>query len=569
MELLDSRRLTGPNLLWDRPSAVIDVRFGIADPDSVIQTWHKQLNRMLDAVGWPPAQTAVHRVEGGASLAFAAPIDALYAATDINDWAWEATCRQLESGPDANTEADAVKLRETIAQQRNPPLLALRDAAVDHDVPFLSDDDHASVGLGHRSRTFPINAMPTPTDIDWSSLGSIPIGLVTGTNGKTTSVRLAAAIARAAGHTVGLSSTDWIAVNDDIIDRGDYSGPGGARTVLRDGRVTLAILETARGGLLRRGLSVTHADAALITNIAEDHLDDFSVTDLDQLADVKWLVTHALDRNGCAVLNADEPRLVERAGRDVDFRLLWFSLDPPNPVVRSHVDAGGSATTVEDNSIVYYRDGIRERLMDVSDVPVTLGGAARHNVANALGATGLMLALGVSQDAVVAGLKETHSDANPGRCNLFHVDGVAVLVDFAHNPHGLHAIFELARAYPAKKRLLIIGQAGDRSNDAIRELTAAAWEIGLDHVVVKEMARYARGRDKGEVPELIRTELMRLGAQESAVSYQEFELDAVRETLDRAEEGDLVIMLIHEQMDEVIKLMEARQNDGRSPPKDK
>ena len=207
--------------------------------------------------------------------------------------------------------------------------------------------------------------------------------------------------------------------------------------------------------------------------------------------------------------------------------------------------------------------------MDVSDVPVTLGGAARHNVANALGATGLMLALGVSQDAVVAGLKETHSDANPGRCNLFHVDGVAVLVDFAHNPHGLHAIFELARAYPAKKRLLIIGQAGDRSNDAIRELTAAAWEIGLDHVVVKEMARYARGRDKGEVPELIRTELMRLGAQESAVSYQEFELDAVRETLDRAEEGDLVIMLIHEQMDEVIKLMEARQNDGRSPPKDK
>ncbi len=562
MELLDSRRLTGPNLMWERPSAVIDVRFGKASPDTVIQTWHEQLNRMLEAVGWPPAETAVHRVEGGASLAFAAPIDTLYAATDINDRAWEATCRQLESAPDADPETDAVKLREAIAQERNPALLALRDAAVDHDVPFLSDDDHTSIGLGHRSRTFPVDAIPAPADIDWNSLDGIPVGLVTGTNGKTTSVRLAAAIARAAGHTVGLSSTDWIAVDNDVVDRGDYSGPGGARTVLRDARVTLAILETARGGLLRRGLSVTHADAALITNIAEDHLDDFSVTNLDQLADVKWIVTKALDRNGHAVLNADDPRLVERAGRDVGFRLLWFSLNPRNPVLRSHVEAGGSATTVEDSAIVYYRDGTREHLIDVSAVPITLGGAARHNVANALGAAGLMLALRASTNAVVAGLKETHSDANPGRCNLFHVNGVAVLVDFAHNPHGLHAIFELARAYPAKKRLLIIGQAGDRSNDAIRELTAAAWEIGLDHVIVKEMAHYARGRDKGEVPELIRTQLMRLGAQESAVSYQEFELDAAREALDRAEEGDLVIMLIHEQMDEVIEFVRARQDNN-------
>ena len=562
MELLDSRRLTGPNLLWNRPCAVIDVRFGNADPDTVIQTWHEQLNRMLEAVGWPPAETAVHRVEGGASLAFAAPIDALYAATDINDWAWEATCRELESGPGANLETQAVKLREAIAQERNPALLALRDAAVDHNVPFLSDDDHTSIGLGHTSRTFPVDAIPAPADVDWSSLDGIPVGIVTGTNGKTTSVRLAAAIARTAGNTVGLSSTDWIAVDDNIVDRGDYSGPGGARTVLRDKRVTLAILETARGGLLRRGLSVTHADATLITNIAEDHLDDFSVTDLDQLADVKWIVTHALDKTGYAVLNADDPRLVERAGADIRFQLLWFSLDTQNPVLRSHIEAGGPAITVEDGAIVYYRDGNREHLIDVSAVPVTLGGAARHNVANVLGATGLMLAMGVSQNAVVAGLKETHANANPGRCNLFHVDGVAVLVDFAHNPHGLHAIFELARAYPAKKRLLIIGQAGDRSNDAIRELAAAAWKIGLDHVIVKEMADYARGRDKGEVPALIRTELMRLGAQESAVSYQEFELDAVREALDRAEEGDLVIMLIHEQMKEVIEFVQARQHES-------
>lgn len=562
MELLDSRRLTGPNLLWDRPSAVIDVHFCRADPDSVIQTWHEQLNRILEAVGWPAAETAVHRIKGGASLAFAAPIDALYAATDINDQAWEATCRQLETGDNSNPESDAVKLMETITQERNPALLALRDAAVDHNVPFLSDDDHTSVGLGHKSRTFPVDAIPAPADLDWSSLDGIPVGLVTGTNGKTTSVRIAAAIARAAGNTVGLSSTDWIAVDDEIVDRGDYSGPGGARTVLRDQRVTLAILETARGGLLRRGLSVTHADAALITNIAEDHLDDFSVTNLDQLADVKWIVTRALDSNGYAVLNADDPRLVERAGRDVSFRLFWFSLDAQNTVLRSHIKTGGSATTVEDGAIVYYRDGTRERLIDIGSVPVALGGAARHNVANALGAAGLMLAMGVNRDAVAAGLKETDSDSNPGRCNLFHVSGVSVLVDFAHNPHGLHAIFELARAYPANKRLLIIGQAGDRSNEAIRELTAAAWEIGLDHVIIKEMAHYARGRNKGEVPELIRAELIRLGAQESTVSYQEFELDAVRDALDRAEDGDLVIMLIHEQMDEVIDLVRTRQNES-------
>ncbi len=560
MELIDSRRLTGPNIVWNHPGAVIDIRFGDNEPDEVIDTWKQQLGRMLKAVGWDALEVAVHRVPGGASLVFAAPIDALYAGTDINDWAWEATCKKIQSGNDVDPGPDAARLKDTITEERNPRLQALRAAAETRDKVFLSDDDDVSIGLGCNSLTFPAADIPSAEDITWDSIAAIPVGLVTGTNGKTTSVRLAASIARAAGHRAGLSSTDWIAVDGDIIDRGDYSGPGGARTILRDRRVTLAILETARGGLLRRGLAINYADAALITNIAEDHLGDFGVQDLEQLADVKWIVTRALGPAGYAILNAEDPRLVVRATRSSGFKLLWFSTDPDNPTLRDHVNRDGWGLTVENHQLLWYRDGNAAKLIDVREIPVTLRGAARHNVANALGAAGLMLALGVDPDAVISGLTGLLPEDNPGRCNLYHIGDVDVLVDFAHNPHGMAALFELAREYPANRRLLIIGQAGDRSDEAIRELTRSAWSIGIDHVIIKEMAQYARGRQRGEIPALIRGEFLKLGAAEDSIGYQEHEMDAVKKSLDMAGKGDLVIMLIHENMDAVTDYLRSRKD---------
>ncbi len=439
MELLDSRRLTGPNVLTDRPAAVIDVGLEPGEAGAFVAAWRDWARRMLDAVGWTDSELFDRRVAGGVSLGFTAPVDCLYAATDLNDWVYDAAALTLRGEGQPALEDAAGHLADAIARERRPRLLELVAAADARGLPVLTDDDALSIGYGRRSRTWPVGDLPAPESVPWDALGEIPVGLVTGTNGKTTTVRLASAMARAAGLHVGLSSTDLIAVDHQVLDLGDYSGPGGARAVLRDARVDVAVLETARGGLLRRGTAMTRARAAVITNIAADHLDDFGVRDLEALADVKWLVTRTLGDAGVAVLNAEDARLVRRAGR-LTGPVVWFARSPDHPVLADHRAAGGQCWTVEDGWIIRAADGRSDRLAAVAEVPITFGGSAAHNVANCLAASALACALGVPDEAIGAALRTTTDRANPGRCNLFAVRGATVLVDFAHNPHGVDAL---------------------------------------------------------------------------------------------------------------------------------
>ncbi|MDX1509058.1 MAG: Mur ligase family protein, partial [Woeseiaceae bacterium] len=359
---------------------------------------------------------------------------------------------------------------------------------------------------------------------------------------KTTTVRLATHIVRGSGRNVGLSSTDWIAVNDRIIDHGDWSGPGGARAVLRQNDVDLAILESARGGLLRRGLGVDRANAALITNIAEDHLGDFGSRNLDELLDVKWIVSRAVRDTGRLILNADDNLLV---GKSAGYpgKIVWFSLDAGNDIIAGHVADGGVAFVLDDGELVKIDAGLRTRLCRADEIPIAMGGAARHNVANALAAAALTWCLEVSIDDIRTGLTTMSQDSNPGRCNIYDVKGCKVLVDFAHNPHAMAALFDMAEALPAKRRVLCFGQAGDRPDSLIERLARDAWAIGLDRVIVSELAKYHRGRERGEVYGIIRDELLRLGAEESQVAHFEHEVESLAAALDWAEAGDLVIML--------------------------
>ncbi len=286
MEFLDARRLTGPSLIFDRPGTILDVSCTAEEASRLIPVWANHVTRMLEALDWPSARFASQQLSGGVSLVFSAPIDQLYAATEINEWAWAASAYELGASteePDFNAAVNTI--RQSAEDEANDELMWLIDEANSHGKTLLWDDDFVSVGLGRGSRTWSVKDIPDAPE--WESFHDIPVGIVTGTNGKTTTVRLAAHILKAAGQNVGVSSTDWISVNDKVLDRGDWSGPGGARTVLRERNVDVAILETARGGLLRRGLGVERADAALITNISEDHLGDFGSRDLDELLAVK------------------------------------------------------------------------------------------------------------------------------------------------------------------------------------------------------------------------------------------------------------------------------------------
>jgi UDP-N-acetylmuramyl tripeptide synthase len=563
MELLDSRRLTGPGLLLDRPGAVADVRVADEHRDDLIAAWRDAATRMLGAVGWGDERTVSRRFIGGASLAITAPPDSLYAATDLNEWALDAADSAVRGTPPPGFEPAAQRLRETIAAERNPALVAIRAEARRRGLTFLSGEGAVSVGAGTGAITWRMKRLPRLERIDWSKAHEIPVALVTGSNGKTTVVRLLAAMASAAGRVTGLTSTEGVVVGGKLVTEGDYSGPEGARRVLRRREVDTAILETARGGLLRRGLTVERADVAVVTNVAADHLGEFGVQDLRQLAETKLLVARAIGKDGRVVLNADDPVLVEAAA-DLRAPVVWFSLDGGNPVIRAHADAGGTAAAVAGDALVLLAGRERQVVGRVAEMPLTAGGAARHNVANALAAVAAAGGLGLSLEDVRSTLRHFGREPadNPGRANVYQIGGVRVVVDYAHNPHGMAALAATLDAIPSKRRLVMIGQAGDREDEAIRELARATLALRPDRVVAKEMDAYLRGRAPGEVPGLMADEWRRAGVPESAISTPGGELAGAREALEWARAGDLVVLALHQERRKVEELLRALRERG-------
>jgi len=562
MALLDSRRLTGPSLLLDGPGAIVEVGLSLASggveqpraDEAVIALWRERARALLAAVGWGGERLAARRHAAGLSLAFSAPLDALYAATAVAEEAWRATAAILAGRPEPPSEATVAHLAAAIEAERRPALAALAAAAASRGVAFLWDDEQATVGLGTGSATWPVVELPSPGEVDWGLVHDVPVALVTGTNGKTTTVRLLAAIAAAAGRVAGHTSTDRVVVGGETLERGDYSGPGGARNLLRDRRVEIGILETARGGVLRRGLAVAAADAAAVTNVAADHLGEYGIDDLADLAAAKLVPVRAVRPGGAAILNAEDPELVRRGPAAARCPLVWFALDAENPILAAHLAAGGAAADLAGDDLMLAGGGRRRRVTRLADVPIAFGGAARYNAANALAAAAVAQAMGLPDAAISRGLAAVAGspEDNPGRANLWDLGGVRILLDYAHNPHGLAALLELAAALPATRRLLLLGQAGDRDDASLRELAAVAWSLHPDHVIVKELPSMLRGRGLGEVPAVLEDELRRRGAPPAALSRAASDLAAVEQALAWGRPGDLLVLLVHTDRDAVL-----------------
>jgi cyanophycin synthetase len=565
LKLLDSRRVTGPGLLLDGPGAVMDVALDQPTRDRAIEAWRDAATRMLSAVGLGDAPLRTRHFEGGASLGFATPPDILYTATDLNEWAWAAAESVVAGGAPPPLEPEATRLRAALAAERNPALVAMREAARSRGLNFLAGEEAASVGSGTGVWVWPELGIPEPSQVPWPEVHDVPIALVTGSNGKTSVVRLLAAMASEAGRVTGTTTTDGVAVAGRFLEESDFSGPSGARMLLRRAEVETAILETARGGLLRRGLAVEHARAAVVTNIAADHLGEFGVQTLDQLAETKLLVARAVGAGGRVVLNAEDPVLVRHAG-EVAAEIVWFSLDPSAPLVRSHLGRGGAAAVVEDERLVLVERGARTVLTSVDAMPFALGGAARYNVANALAAIAAAGVLGIEHDAVRRALERfgrTPAD-NPGRANQIELGGVHVFLDYVHNPHGMAALSTALERYPSRRRLVLLGQAGDRDDASIRELARAALALRPDRVVLKEMDAYLRGRAPGEVTGLMTGALVEAGFAPEAIVAAASEVDAVRSALVWAAPGDLLVLGIHQDRRAVMALLDSLHEAGWS-----
>jgi len=536
--LIDSRRLTGPNLVWDHPGALLEVE---TDSDLLIGYWKEEIEALRYQLGLPDLGMAVKRRSQGAWLVVGGPVDSLYGLIEASELAWHRSIARME-GRDPG-EADLSKAQAELEEEQLPSVIALQRAAAKRGVTFLWDDDHVSLGMGVGSQTWDRIDTPSPDEVDWDQFDDIPTAVVTGTNGKSTTVRLLCTMAAAWGKTFGNTSTDWVRVNDDVLDTGDYSGPGGARTAVRDPRVEVALLETARGGLLRRGCGLEKADVAAVLNVAADHMGQYGITSVEDLIAAKLIVRRLVSDGGVLILNADDPGLVKASATFPEQRIAWFTLAADLP------SGATEGACVRDGVLhLVTAQGDLIPVMAVTDVPITLGGAAQYNVANALAASLMAHQLGMPLEAIQQGLSDFESsfENNPGRSNWFEVGGARVLLDYAHNPHGLHAIIDTvnrvvaAQEGPAR-RVMLLSTAGDRTEPEIRELAAIAAQADIEEILVGDCVGYERELGPMGVPRILADELKKHGRD---VPLFESELEGVKAALDMARQGDVLMLLV-------------------------
>jgi cyanophycin synthetase len=557
LRLDDFRRLTGPGLLWDHVGANLDILCPNQELNKVIELWHQHARRVLNALGWQDEHIIHRRFDGGANLAVSAPMDQLYTAMFACQTAWHFTAAQQLNTVPNDFELMIDELKQVAQREANPALICLIKAAKHHGIDVLCDDEELSLGHGSGSETFSVFDLPHPNEVNWGKLHDVPVALITGTNGKTTTTRLCSAIATAAGLIAGITSTEFVRVGDEILDYGDYSGPGGARMVLRDKRLEVAFLEVARGGILRRGLPLRRARAALVTNVAADHLGQYGINSVEQLAVAKFAVHRTLAAGGILVLNADDTYVVDEASR-IQTSVCWFSLDPEHRLIMAAKTQGLTCAWQAGDHLVYF-DGKQARTMvKVQDIPLTMKGAADYNIRNALGALCLAKAMGIEDHAIVMGLCGFNSDAkdNPGRCNEFEVNGARVFVDFAHNAHSISAVTKAIASIPAKRRFLMLSHAGDRSDEDILEATKSALSLHPDVLVAAELVQYLRGRTLGETLQLTQQQAKKQGMLAHQLALAESPAAGAQKILDQLQPGDIALLLVLSEREEVFNIID-------------
>ena len=577
----DSRRLTGANVYFAGCGAALETLGARARDPVALAAWWMRANAAREALGWAATEPVVRVHASGTSLAFVAPADQLYTATEINEWAWCASVGfhafHAPGHPSTHDTLSALHtLQRFAAEEARPDAIALLDAARSHAVPALFDDDALSLGLGVRGRTWALDALPAIDAVPWSALGTIPAALVTGSNGKTTTVRLIAAMLRAQGLRTAYSCTDGLFVGGgadaaiERLDSGDYSGPTGARQLLRRDDVEAAVLETARGGLLRRGLALATARVAVVTNISADHFGEYGVHSVEDLAAVKLSVARAVAgddaHGGWLVLNAEDP-LLRAQGPQAAPRIAWFAVDD-QALPADAMDLPRCATRA---GRLLLDDGVETLdLGAIAEMPLTLGGRARHNVANIAAAALAAMLMGVTVTTirrVLAGFGRSHAD-NPGRLQHWAFAELDIFLDYAHNPEGMAALLDIAQARRGTGRLaLLLGQAGNRDDDQVRALASVVARYTPDLVVVKDIDGYLRGRAAGEVARVIREALLGAGMSEAALPVRLREAEAAREALAWARAGDVLVLPVHslDAKTEVAGLIDALQASGWQP----
>jgi cyanophycin synthetase len=424
----------------------------------------------------------------------------------------------------------------------------------DMSIPFRENDAvilEVNAGPGIRMHTHPSEGTPRNVGapmIDMlyppGSETTIPIVAVTGTNGKTTTARLIAHLFRNTGHRVGFTTTDGVYIQNRLVMEGDMTGPFAANIILSNPTIDVAVLETARGGILRAGLGFDECDVGVVLNVSADHLGLRGINTVEQLADVKSVIPATVRREGHAVLNADDP-LVYAMREKTTADVVLFSTQPDgeNELVEEHVGRGGISACVQGDQFVIRRGRLRIPIATEREVPLMLGGAARFQRQNILAAIASAYVQGMRYDDIRAGLLSFFPSPTltPGRLNIIRLkNGGRVVLDYAHNSAAIEGLIEMVTRMPAARRIGIITAPGDRRDEDIRN--AGRLAARLDYVILKEDLDL-RGRQRGGIVALMKEGLAEAGFAEDRIEVIHDELEALERGMGMLSEDTLLVVL--------------------------
>ena len=414
-----------------------------------------------------------------------------------------------------------------------------------------------------RNAAEPVVEMLYPKGVD----GRIPIIAITGTNGKTTTSRLTAHICKAAGYKVGFTTSDGVYIQNQLMMKGDCTGPLSAEFVLKDPTVDFAVLECARGGILRNGLAFRNCNIAIVTNVTEDHIGLGGIETLEQMAKVKQVLPETVFRNGFAILNADDD-LVYNMRRDLDCNIALFSMDENNKRIKQHCSKGGIAAVYENEYVTILKGNWKIRVEKVSEIPITFGGKATHNIMNTLPS---ILACYLFRNIKVEDIRQAlHTfipsvSQTPGRLNLFQFKNFNFLADFAHNPAGLNLLCDFVNRLDSTYKVGIISGTGDRRDEDIKEIGRISGR-NFDEIIIRQ-DKHLRGRTSEEIINLLVEGIDEGKQKEIPVIILQKEKEAIQYAYDNAKAGSVITIMcdvIPDALDYIKKLKEEEEKENEA-----